>query len=66
MPDDTRSLLKEIAAVNLAVQHKPFNSSTAQHQQFLKTYQEKTKILQQLHPYINLGKELTFFTENIH
>lgn len=66
MSDETRSLLKEIAAVNLAVQHKPFNPSTTQHQQFLKTYQEKTKVLRQLHPYINWDKELGFFSENIH
>jgi len=65
MPDETRNLLKEIAAVNLAVQHKPFNPSTAQHQHFLKTYQEKAKLLQQLHPYINWNKELDFFAENI-
>lgn len=65
MSDETRSLLKEIAAVNLAVQHKPFNPSTAQHQQFLKNYQEKTMVLRQLHPYIDWDKELDFFAKNI-
>lgn len=65
MPEETKALLKEIAAVNLAVQHKPFNPSTAQHQQFLKTYQEKTKLLQKQHPYINWGNELNYFSRNI-
>jgi hypothetical protein len=65
MTDETRNLLKEIAAVNLAMQHKPFNPLTTQHQQFLKTYQEKTKLLQQLYPYLNWDTELHFFRENI-
>ncbi len=65
MPDETINLLKEIATINLATQHKPFNPATEQHQQFLKTYREKTKILQQLHPYINWDGELGFFTEHI-
>ncbi len=66
MPEDTRNLLKEIAGINLAVQHKPFNAATAQHQQFLKTYQEKTKVLQQLHSHINWDAELNYFSANIH
>lgn len=65
MPDETKNLMKEIAAVNLAVQHKPFNPSTTIHQQFLKTCQERTKVLQQLHPYINWDTELDFFAKNI-
>lgn len=65
MSDETRNLLKEIAAINLAVQHKPFNPSTQQHQQFLKTYQEKTLQMQRLHPYLNLKNELDYFSSAI-
>lgn len=65
MSDQTRNLLKEIAAINLAVQHKPFNPSTAQHQQFLKTYQEKAQQLQLLHPYMDLKNELKYFSVEI-
>jgi len=65
MPEDTRNLLKEIAGINLAVQHKPFNPETVAHQQFLKTYQEKTRQLQQLYPYINWDAELHYFKTHI-
>lgn len=65
MPEETKALMKEIAAVNLAVQHKPFNPSTAQHQQFLKTYQEKTIQLKQLYPYISWETELGYFNAHI-
>ncbi len=65
MPDATKQLLKEIAAINLAVQHKPFNPATAQHQQFLKTYQEKTMQMVKLYPSINWDTELKYFETQI-
>lgn len=65
MPDTTKQLLKEIAAINLAVQHKPFNPATEQHQQFLKTYQEKTKQMVKMYPFINWDTELQYFEVQI-
>lgn len=65
MLDTTKQLLKEIAAINLAVQHKPFNPATAQHQQFLKTYQEKTMQMVKLYPSINWDTELKYFETQI-
>ncbi len=64
MNDDTRSLMKEIAEINLAYQHKPFNPDTTHHQKFLKSYFEKTTILKEKHPYLDLEKELDYFSEN--
>lgn len=64
MSEDTRSLMKEIAEINLAYQHTPFNPDTTQHTKFLKSYLEKTTILKEKHPYLDLEKELTYFGEN--
>lgn len=61
--DETRVLMKEIAEINLAYQHKPFNPSTAQHKKFLSSYLVKTKILQEKHPYLDMKAEIDFFAE---
>ncbi len=58
MNEDTRMLMKEIAGIQLAVQHRPFNPATSQHQSFLHTYAEKAKQLQQLYPYLDLSQEI--------
>ncbi|MES2005052.1 MAG: GSCFA domain-containing protein [Bacteroidota bacterium] len=62
MSEETRNLMKEIAEINLAFQHKPFNPVTSQHLQFLKSYENKTKILQEKYPYLDLMNELAYFS----
>jgi hypothetical protein len=62
MDEPTQHLMEEIAAINLAYQHKPFNPTSTQHQQFLKTYFEKTKALKEAHPYLSFENELNYFT----
>lgn len=64
MKEETRQLMKEIAELNLAFQHKPFNPGTSQHQQFLKTYLDKTQSLHQRHPYLDLSAELEYFRKH--
>ncbi len=61
MLEETRILLKEIAEINLAYQHKPFNPLTEQHQKFLASYHVKTKSLQEKHAYLNFEDELAYF-----
>ncbi len=61
MSDETRELMKEIAEINLAYQHKPFNPLTEQHQKFLTSYLAKTKSLQSIYPYLNFAKEFDYF-----
>ncbi len=61
MSEETRLLMKEIAEINLAFKHKPFNANTDQHKKFLHSYLEKTKALQEQYPYLNFGKELEYF-----
>jgi hypothetical protein len=63
MNEETRTLLKEIAEINLAYQHKPFNPLTNQHQNFLDTYFAKTNALQIKYPYLDFGNELSYFTK---
>lgn len=61
MSEPTQELMKEIAEINLAYQHKPFNQQSQQHQQFLNNYLEKTRALSNLYPYLDFEKELSYF-----
>ncbi len=61
MDDDTRNLIKEIAEINIAHNHRPFNATSAQHRKFMASYQEKTWQLQQKHPYLDFSEELQYF-----
>jgi hypothetical protein len=63
MTPETRALMKEIAEINLACQHKPFNAQTAQHRKFLASYHSKTKLLQERYNYLDFSKELLFFQQ---
>ncbi len=62
--EPTQLLMKEIAEINLAFQHKPFNSQSQQHQKFLMSYIHKTKKLMEQYPQLDFNKELSFFNES--
>lgn len=64
MSEETRGLMKEIAEINLAYQHKPFNALTSHHHKFLASYYTKTKSLQSKHPYLDFMQELAYFEIN--
>jgi hypothetical protein len=61
MNDETRSLMKEIAEINLAFQHKPFNAQTGIHRKFLASYFMKTRLLQEKHSFLDFAIELGYF-----
>lgn len=61
MNDETRNLMKEIAEINLAYQHKPFNPLTQQHQKFLASYLIKTRSMLNQYPYLDLSSEADYF-----
>ncbi|MBA4198808.1 MAG: GSCFA domain-containing protein [Chitinophaga sp.] len=63
MSNETKELMKQIAEVNLAFNHKPFNPQTQQHKKFLQSYAEKTTVLQKQHPYLNFQEEIKYFNE---
>jgi hypothetical protein len=65
MEEDTKSFMKEIAEINLAYQHKPFNPSTEMHQLFLKSYLKKAKQILEKYPDLNLEAELEYFEKGI-
>ena len=59
--ENTKTLMEEIHTINLAYQHKAFNSSSEQHKKFLQSFYQKTKLLQEKHPYLDFKKELEYF-----
>lgn len=62
---ETKELMKEIAEINLAFQHKPFNPSTTQHQHFLGSYLAKTRSLQEKFPFLDFENEISYFNTNL-
>ena len=61
--ESSQQLMKEIAVVVAAKNHKPFNPSSEQHKKFLQTNLEKVKKLQEQFAYINLEEEAAFFMQ---
>jgi GSCFA family len=59
--EPSQQLMKEIAVIVAAKNHKPFHPTSEQHKKFLQTNLEKVKKLQQQFPYIDLDEELTYF-----
>ena len=62
--EPSQQLMKEIAVIVAAKNHKPFNPTSEQHKKFLKTNLEKVKKLQQQFPYLNFEEEAAFFNSN--
>lgn len=56
-----QEIMQQVAEINLAYQHKPFNAASHQHNQFLKNYAEKVHALQKEYAYINFEKEIAYF-----
>lgn len=63
MGEDTRLLMAEIADINNAFNHKPFNANSNQHKTFLQNYYNKTTLLKEKHPHLNWDDELKYFSE---
>ena len=61
--DDTKLLMQEIADINSAFQHKPFNKKSNQHKIFLENYVKKTKLLQEQFPSLDFSDELNYFNK---
>ena len=59
--EPSQLLMKEIAVIVAAKNHKPFNPTSEQHKKFLQINLEKVKKLQLQFPYINLAEEESFF-----
>ncbi len=55
-------LMKEIAVINAAVNHKPFNPGSEQHKKFKQTSLEKINALMRQHHYLHFDKEIAFLS----
>lgn len=63
--EKTKTLMEEIHSINLAFQHKPFNPTSEQHRKFLRSAYNKTKMLQEEYPYLDLEKEIDYFSKAV-
>lgn len=59
--EPSQQLMKEIAVVVAAKNHKPFNPLSQQHKKFLQLNFEKVKKLQKQFPYLNFKEEENYF-----
>ena len=62
--EPSQLLMKEIAVIVAAKNHKPFNPTSAQHKKFMQSNLAKVKKLQEQFSYINFEKEEEFFNSN--
>jgi hypothetical protein len=58
----SQELMKEIRKINIARKHRPFQSLTNAHRQFLRTQLERAKQLKADHPFLNLDEEINYFS----
>jgi hypothetical protein len=55
------NLMEQLKKIHIASNHKPFNSKSNLHQQFLQQQYTKVLELQQQYPFLSLQKELNYF-----
>ena len=63
--EDTQLIMGEVAELQLAKQHKPFNKASIAHQAFLQKSLIKTQALQSKYPYLPMTDFITFFIEEL-
>jgi hypothetical protein len=61
MGSDTQSIMKQVAELQLAINHKPFFKGSAEHQKFLQSSIRKTEALMAAYPDLPLQDHLAFF-----
>jgi hypothetical protein len=60
--EETRQLMEEVRKIVIAARHKAFQPSTQAHIQFLQAHLEKAKALATQYPYLDLEKEIKYFS----
>ena len=61
---EAQQLMQEIKKIVIAGKHKAFQPETNAHRQFLLLHFEKTKALQTKYPFLDLKKELAYFSRS--
>jgi len=59
--EPTQKLMQEIKSLVTARKHKAFQPDTTAHQQFLRTYFEKAKMLKEKYSFLDLDEEIKYF-----
>ena len=65
MNEETQGIMKQVAELQLAVQHKPFFAGSLQHKEFLQNCIAKSERLLSLYPYLPLNDQVQFFKQEI-
>jgi hypothetical protein len=65
MDHKTQAIMKQIAELQLAMNHKPFFTGSVEHQKFLQSCILKTEKLMAAHPTLSLQDHLAFFKAGI-
>lgn len=65
MQHDTQAIMKQVAELQLAMNHKPFFTGSTEHQKFLQSCILKTEALMAAHPTLFLEAHLAFFKAGI-
>ena len=65
MNEETQNIMKQVAELQLAMQHKPFFAGSSQHKEFLQNCITKTERLLSLYPYLPLHDQVQFFKQEI-
>lgn len=65
MNEETQGIMKQVAELQLAVQHKPFFAGSTQHKEFLQNCITKSERLLSLYPYLPLNDQVQFFKQEI-
>lgn len=63
--NETQLIMKQIAELQLAKQHKPFFSGSNEHQKFIQSSIEKAGALLNQYPFLSLQSHIQFFKEQI-
>jgi len=61
--ENTRELMEEVRKIVTARKHRPFQPGTQAHLLFLRSHYDKTKSLQERFPFLDLSKELDYFSQ---
>lgn len=59
---NTQQLLQKINEINLALLHRPINTTNELHAQFKQNYLKKCMELEKEYPFLNFTKETTHFS----
>jgi hypothetical protein len=65
MNEETQGIMKQVAELQLAMQHKPFFAGSSQHKEFLQNCIVKSERLLSLYPYLSLHDQVQFFKQEI-